>query len=58
MRYDEPDVREAYRSGAVDLFETIAAVLSARQARDIKEWLQELETWQDFDPPAPPDIAR
>ncbi len=56
MRFDEPDVREAYRRGARDCFESVASGLSSRKARAIEGWLQELEAWEDSDlsPPAPP----
>jgi hypothetical protein len=54
MRFDEPDTREAYRRGARDLYESIARDLARSQVRNIEAWLEELETWQEFDPPPPP----
>ena len=54
MRFDEPDTRQAYRQGARDLYECIAAGLEQDEQRLIQAWLGELETWQDFDPPHPP----
>ena len=54
MRFDEPDVREAYRHGARDCFEIVQAELKARKAREVEKWLSELEAWEDGDPPAPP----
>jgi hypothetical protein len=54
MRFDEPDVREAYRLGARDCFESVAASLGRRRAREIEAWLKELETWQEEDPPLAP----
>ena len=54
MRYDEPDVREAYRQGARDAFESVASTLNRSEARSVKAWLDALEGWEDGDPPNPP----
>jgi len=57
MRFDEPDVREAYRLGARDCFEGVMPGLKPRKAREIERWLSELDAWQDGehgDPPHPP----
>jgi hypothetical protein len=54
MRFDEPDMREAYRLGARDCFESMANSLPRRQAREIEAWLKELESWDYSDPPTPP----
>ena len=53
MRFHEPDVREAYRRGARDLYERIVTGLKAQQAREIDGWLNELDTWEDGEPPSP-----
>ena len=54
MRFHEPDVREAYRRGARDCYESLIATLKAGQAREMEAWLRELDGWQDGDPPPPP----
>jgi hypothetical protein len=54
MRFDEPDVREAYRRGARDCYEALSAGIKARRAREIERWLGELDAWQEDDPPPPP----
>jgi hypothetical protein len=54
MRFDEPDVREAYRHGARDCFESLTNGLTKRQARQIEVWLKELDTWDYGDPPSAP----
>ncbi len=54
MRFDEPDVREAYRRGARDCFESLANGLGKRRAQQIDAWLKELETWDYSDPPPAP----
>lgn len=54
MRFDEPDVREAYRCGARDCYESMILKAESRKSRDIEKWLDELENWQDGDPPQPP----
>jgi hypothetical protein len=53
MRFHEPDVREAYRRGARDLYEGLAQGLKPQQARKIEAWLNELDAWEDGEPPAP-----
>jgi hypothetical protein len=54
MRFHEPDVREAFRSGARDLFDALANDLKPRRAQAIESWLRELDAWDDGDPPSPP----
>lgn len=54
MRFDEPDVREGYRRGARDCYESAVGAMKARRADEIEAWLSELDVWQDDDPPPPP----
>lgn len=54
MRFDERDVREAYRRGARDCFESLANSLTKRQARQIEAWLKDLDNWEYSDPPNAP----
>ena len=54
MRFDEPDVRESYRLGARDCFESLASGLTKRRAREIEAWLEELDRWDYSDPPPAP----
>jgi hypothetical protein len=54
MRFDEPDVREGYRRGARDCYESAVKAMKVRRAREIEAWLNELDAWQDDDPPPPP----
>ena len=54
MRFHEPDVRDAYRRGARDCYEGLIATLKAYQAREVEDWLSELDGWEDGDPPPPP----
>lgn len=54
MRFHEPDVREAYRRGARDCYESLAATLKTRHAREIEAWLTDLDGWEDGDPSQPP----
>lgn len=54
MRFDEPDVREAYRRGAHDAHESASAGMRRSEARKVEAWLAELDAWQDSDPPPPP----
>ena len=55
MRFHEPDVREAYRRGARDCYESLIATLKDYQAREVGAWLDELDKWEDGEPPLPPD---
>jgi hypothetical protein len=54
MRFDEPDVREAYRLGVRDCFDSLVSGLTKRQARQIEAWLKELDAWDYSDPPPAP----
>ena len=54
MRFHEPDVREAYRRGARDCYDSLIATLKADQVRQMQAWLGELDDWDDGDPPPPP----
>jgi hypothetical protein len=54
MRFDEPDVREAYRRGARDCFESLVSGLTKRHARQIEAWFKELDGWDYSDPPPAP----
>lgn len=58
MRFNEGDVREAYRRGARDCYEAVANGLNAKLARQVEAWLRDLESWDDpwagDDPPPPP----
>jgi hypothetical protein len=54
MRFDEPDVREAYRRGVRDCYETLGSGLTKRRARQFEAWLKELDTWDYSDPPPAP----
>ncbi len=52
MRFDEPDVRDAYRRGARDCYESVVRGLKPRQARELGKWLVELDAWEDDEPPS------
>jgi hypothetical protein len=54
MRFDEPDVREAYKQGARDSVEKAVGGLKLQHARELKGWLNKLDSWQDGDPPPAP----
>lgn len=55
MRFDEPDVRDAYRRGARDCYEVLLPGLKVRRAREVERgWLRELDAWQEDDPPPSP----
>jgi len=52
--HDEPKAREAFRQGVRDAFESSVIHMDAREKRAITEWLDELDEWQDGEPPAAP----
>lgn len=54
MRFDEPDVREAYLNGVRDCYEVVVAGLTRQKTREVEKWLSELDAWKDGDPPEPP----
>jgi hypothetical protein len=54
MRFDEPDVRDAYRRGVRDFYETITGWVKSHHARQIDAWLGELDAWEHGEPPTPP----
>ena len=54
MWYDEPKAREAFRQGARDAFESSAIHMAARERRALTQWLDELEEWDEGEPPAAP----
>jgi len=56
MRFDEPDVREAYRRGAHEFYEAVKTRLKPAHARKIEKWLSDLDGWEHEDPPAAPII--
>jgi hypothetical protein len=57
MGFDEPDVRDAYRQGARDLYESIVGGMRPRQAREREAWLRELDKWEHGEPPPPPPVG-
>lgn len=54
MRFEEPDVRDAYRRGVRDFYETSVGWIKPREAREIDAWLEELDAWEHGEPPPPP----
>ena len=54
MHFDDPAIRAAYRRGARDAYESAVLGLSGPEDRALKEWLEELDGWQEGEPPPPP----
>ena len=54
MQFDLPEVRDAYRKGALDAYESSCVHLDAAQKRAIEQWLVDLAGWTHGDPPVPP----
>ena len=54
MQYDNCDVRDAYRRGARDAYESVCLHIPANRLRELDSWLSSLEAWQDEEPPIPP----
>lgn len=57
MRFHEPDVRDAYRLGARELYDAVSERMKSQHVRAIEQWLAELDSWDDGEPPATPTIA-
>lgn len=54
MWQDEPKAREAFRKGARDAFESCAIHMDAPERRAVTQWLDELDEWNEGEPPAAP----
>ena len=49
-----PEVREAYRRGARECYESAIPFVRADTERAILSWLKELDAWEVGDPPKSP----
>ena len=54
MWHDDPQVREAFRRGAREAFDSCAIRMDARQKIAVTQWLDELEEWDEGEPPVAP----
>ena len=54
MWHDDPKAREAFRQGARAAFESSVIHMGARERWALTQWLEELEKWDDGEPPASP----
>ena len=52
--YGDPDVRNAFRDGARQMYESLVIDLEPRQERAVRQWLAELDSWIGGPPPPPP----
>ena len=54
MWHDDPRAREAFRQGARAAFESSVIHMGARERWALTQWLEELEEWDEGEPPASP----
>ena len=52
--FDDPMIREAYRRGVRDAYESACIHLPPPRRRAMEEWLTTLDLWNGGDPPPPP----
>jgi len=55
MSYDDPQVRRAFIVGAKAAYENLLFYVPERERDSIQSWLDQLEAWEDGDPPLPPN---
>jgi len=54
MRYDDSEIREAYRRGAIDAYEAACIHVPAPRRAAVDAWLNDLRDWNRGEPPVPP----
>jgi len=54
MTLDDAAVREAYRRGAHDAYESAVPFVDMRRERAILDWFTELDVWTKGEPPPAP----
>jgi hypothetical protein len=54
MRFDDPDIRKAYRRGVADAYESACIHVPATRRLAVDAWLRDLEAWESGEPPEPP----
>ena len=55
MRFDDPEVREAYRRGVRDACDNVGLHVAPPKLRACEQWIRDLETWDAGEPPVPPE---
>ena len=56
MPIEGPKQRDAYRRGAYDAYESAIVGLAAAEARALEQWLSDLDSWNEGEPPPPPHM--
>jgi hypothetical protein len=54
MRFENEELREAYRRGARDALDHACEHVPGRNLRELEHWLKDLGRWSSGPPPAPP----
>ena len=54
MWHDDAKAREAFRRGAREAFDSCVIRMDPRQKAAVTQWLDELEEWDEGEPPAAP----
>ena len=52
--FDDPMIREIYRRGVRDAYESACTYLPPARCRVMEDWLTELDLWHGGNPPRPP----
>jgi hypothetical protein len=54
MRFDDPNIREAYRRGVTDAYESACIHVPASRRIAVEAWLKDVVDWNDGEPPIAP----
>lgn len=55
MRFDDSNIRDAYRRGVMDAYEAACIHVPATRRVAVDAWLNDLQDWEGGEPPAPPN---
>ena len=54
MRFEELDIRDAYRRGVMDAYESACIHVPPSRRAAVEAWISDLQSWTEGDPPIPP----
>ena len=54
MHFQDPAIRAAYRRGVHDAYHSACIHVPSIQRVAVDEWMRDLVTWKDGQPPEPP----
>lgn len=54
MRFDDLNIRDAYRRGVMDAYDSACIHVPASRRIAVDVWLRDLRAWESGEPPDPP----